>query len=304
MTPTKKLKLFTNAPCPCGSGKPIAVCHLDFDGRLRKPRPSLRPPGTKTGFSHTGCYLRNTLDCSEQISREHYISRSVLHQLGNVIRVAGAPWLSPAETLSTTIENLTAKILCRRHNAALSPLDAEAGHFLSALTNAWLDLNRKTLSRKPVFHLVGGDAIELWMLKVACGLYFSIGAKDRTPLSKTHSIDIEKVQRAFFEGQWENFAGLYFQGTAGTRITLGDQIAISGLTMDTTLRFGGAVISLRGFKLELIFDTTDTNTGPWAGLIRRPSELVIKKNRREHHTILTWPFGTPEASITMEETTV
>jgi hypothetical protein len=74
--------------------------------------------------------------------------------------------------------------------------------------------------------------------------------------------------------------------------------------MDHTLRFHGAVISLRGFKLELIFDTRDANPGPWAGLIRRPTEWVIKKNRRVHHIILTWPFGTPENSITMEEQTV
>ena len=125
----KKIILRTDAPCPCGSGKAIAVCHLDFDGKLRKPHPSLRPPGIKTGLSHTGCYLRDVCDCSEQISREHYISRSVLDQLGEIIRVSGAPWLRPDETLSTTIENLTAKILCKRHNEALSPLDAEAGHF-------------------------------------------------------------------------------------------------------------------------------------------------------------------------------
>ena len=31
------------------------------------------------------------------------------------------------------------------------------------------DLSRKTLSRRPVFHLVNGDAIELWMLKVFNG---------------------------------------------------------------------------------------------------------------------------------------
>jgi hypothetical protein len=102
---------------------------MDFDGRFRKPHPSLRPPGKVTGYSHAGCYLRNTRDCSEQISREHYISRSVLTQLGEVLRISGAPWLDPDQTLDTTVENLTAKILCKRHNEALSPLDGEAGLF-------------------------------------------------------------------------------------------------------------------------------------------------------------------------------
>ena len=57
------------------------------------------------------------------------------------------------------------------HNEALSPLDLEAGIFFGALANALTDLNRKTLSRKPVFHLASGEALELWMLKVAVSIW-------------------------------------------------------------------------------------------------------------------------------------
>jgi hypothetical protein len=298
----KKITLRTDMPCPCGSGKAIAVCHLDIDGRFRKLRPSLHPPGTKAGFSHARCYLRGTCDCSEQISREHYISRSVLEQLGAILRVSGAAWLNPGETLDAMINSLAANILCTRHNAALSPLDTEAGYFFNVLTKALDDLNRKTLSRRPIFHLVNGDALELWMLKVACGLYFSIGTKDREKVAKTHSIDLEKVQRGFFEGRWDEQGGLYFRGAIGSRITVGNQVGLGPLLMDHTLRFGGAVVSLRGFTLQLIFDTRDQTRGPWAGLVKRPSELVLKKRPRQHHIILTWPFGTPEASVMMEET--
>src|SRR5579872_4971666 len=148
--PHKKIVLGLGMPCPCRSGKTIGDCHFDsFDGRLRKPRPNLRPPGPKTGYLHPGCYLRETGDCSEQISKEHYISRAVLQQLGEVLRISGVPWLPPEQTFDTTVQNLTAKILCRRHNEALSPLDAEAGIFFSSLTEALLDLNRSTLSRRP-----------------------------------------------------------------------------------------------------------------------------------------------------------
>jgi hypothetical protein len=92
----KKVILHTEGPCPCGSGKAIADCHLDIDGRFRKPCPSLRPSGPVTGFSHTRCYLRETCDCSEQLSREHYVSKSVLEQLGGAAAVSGTPWLDPA----------------------------------------------------------------------------------------------------------------------------------------------------------------------------------------------------------------
>jgi hypothetical protein len=62
------------------------------------------------------------------------MSRAILEQFGgSVIVVIGMPWLPAGQALETSIPNLTAKILCRRHNEALSPLDAEAGHFFSAL---------------------------------------------------------------------------------------------------------------------------------------------------------------------------
>ena len=236
--PVKKFLFRPDSQCPCGSGKGIASCHLDVDGRLRKPAPSLNPPGPPTGYSHAGCYLRGTADCSEQISREHYISRSVLDQLGQFIRVSGAPWQKPGEQLETSIGNLTAKILCKRHNEALSPLDDEAASFFSTLAKALVDLDRKTLSRKPIFHLTSGDALELWVLKVACGLYFSVGAKDRVKLTDSHTIDLQLAQRAFFMREWEPRAGLYFHGTTGSRITVANSVAISPLTDDQKLGSG------------------------------------------------------------------
>jgi hypothetical protein len=299
--PFKKIRLRIDGPCPCGGGKAIQACHLDFDGRFRREVPCLRPPGMATGFSHKSCYLRDTRDCSQDISREHYISRSVLEQLGELLRVSGVPWLEPGETFDTLAGSLTAKILCKRHNEALSPLDDEAGRFFSILTGMLIDLNRKTLSRKPMLHLVSGEALELWMLKVACGLYFAVGAKDRVKIAENNTIDMAKVRRAFFDREWDPQAGLYYRGAVGTVIDVADNIGFSPLTMDLDRRFAGAVVSLRGFTLKLIFDTTNVNRSAWSDLVRRPSELVFHKANRRHTIILTWPPGVPEAAVTMTE---
>jgi hypothetical protein len=115
--------------CPCGSGKLVANCHLGIDGQLRKHLKSLNPPPPQTGFSHPRCYLSDTQDCSEEISQEHYVSRSVLEQIGPKVKVAGMLWLDDDQTLETNVDNLAAKILCKRHNEALSPLDQEAAFF-------------------------------------------------------------------------------------------------------------------------------------------------------------------------------
>jgi hypothetical protein len=292
--PQKKIILRIDEPCPCGGGKSIETCHLDFDGRLRMPRPSLHPPGPLTGHSNPGCYLKGLHDCSDKLSREHYISQAVLEQLGATIRVAGVPWLAPGETFDTSIASLTAKILCQRHNAALSPLDIEAGRYFSILTSALIDLNRKSLSRRPVLHLVNGQALELWMLKVACGLYYAIGSKDGTKVGKTFSIDEEKIHRAFFDASWDERAGLYFRGATGSLITVQHGVAMAPLTRDHDSCFGGAIVAMNGFGFELVLDDNGTNP---VGLTRRPTELVIKNDKREHHIILTWPYGTPEAIV-------
>jgi hypothetical protein len=297
--PNKKIVLRSDGPCPCGSGRPIASCHLAADGRLRKSRPLLKPPGPVTGFSHPSCYLNGTCNCSEQISREHYISRSVLQQLGTALRITGAPWLPAGESKEISIENLTAKILCDRHNEALSPLDAEAGHFFSSLITALRDLDRKTLSRRPVFHLVGGEALELWLLKVACGVFYAIGSIDRARLAKAFTIDMAKVQRAFFEGQWDVNAGLHMASAIGSSVQISGDINLAPLLDLQRSSFCGVIVTLLGFRMELIFDTTTANPGPWANLLHRPTELVLKKPSRLHSIIMTWPPGAREAALVM-----
>jgi hypothetical protein len=81
------------------------MCHLDFDGHLRTRMQSPSPPGPQTRFSHPSCYLAGTDDCSERISREHYMSKSVLDQLGNTLRVTGMPWLKP-DFIKMEIDNM------------------------------------------------------------------------------------------------------------------------------------------------------------------------------------------------------
>ena len=292
-------------PCPCGSGQPVQSCHLDpLDNQLRMPRPPLAPPGSETGYAHPKCYLRASNDCSSSISREHYVSKSVLHQIkynGDAIRIRGAPWVKDNEHRDMTIDSLTANILCERHNSALSPLDAEAGRFFRILTEILVDLNRKTLSRKPHFHLINGDALELWLLKVACGCYHSIGMSEGERVSKVYTINEAKIVAAFLEGKWESRAGLYVLGAHGDAKGADFGMAITPLTDMARMAFVGARVKTNGFEFDLLFDMDGRPSGSWPGWTHRPTELVFERKRREHHLIFSWPIGTPEASLTFTE---
>jgi hypothetical protein len=53
--------------------------------------------------------------------------------------------------------------------------------------------------------LISGEALELWMIKVACGLYYAIGSKDEEKLSKAHSINMTKIERVGFS-RWALFS--------------------------------------------------------------------------------------------------
>jgi hypothetical protein len=300
--PEKKIVLLPTSACPCGSGKSMASCHLDWDGKLRIPRRSLDPPGAITGRSLAACYLRGTRNCSARISREHYISRSVLEQLGVTIAVSGMPWQRDGEIFSTSIASLIAKILCERHNHALSPLDTEAGKFFSNLTSALVDLERKTLSRRPIFHLISGEMIELWMLKVACGLYYSVGAVGGRRLEREFSIDESKIINAFFQNIWDHRAGIYFLGTKGDQIRPSNSVGFAPLYDQRTNLFSGAKLFLRGFGFDLVFDSSRTNAGEWTGLVRRPSELTLERRGRKHILVLSWPPGAPDAGVVCSTT--
>jgi hypothetical protein len=78
---------------------------------------SLVPPAPITGESQGGCYLASSRNCHGGLSREHYVSRALID--ANNVFVRGMPWQKD-EVQRLSPDNLTAKILCRRHNAALN----------------------------------------------------------------------------------------------------------------------------------------------------------------------------------------
>lgn len=297
---TKKITLLTASPCPCGSGKAIVDCHLDpEDGRFRRPVPLLQPPGDPTGYAHPKCYLRGTRNCSDKISREHYVSKSILERIGNILKIEGSYWLDEGKYFEASIGNLTAKILCERHNNSLSPLDSEANIFFGSLQDALEDLKRRTLSRKPIFHLASGEALELWFLKVACGHYFGIASYEDGRLQDAFQLDMDRIERALYERKWDARCGLYFKYPEDRRMNVASGISVNALLDEPRKQMVGVTIDLLGVTMDLLFDSADTNPGAWEGLVRHPTELVWRRRQRRHSIILTWPPGTPENSITM-----
>jgi hypothetical protein len=105
--------------------------------------------------------------------------------------VHGVPWLASEEAQAFPISSLTGKILCKRHNEALSPLDAMAGRFFSAVKLMHDDIfDKKTLSKRCRWFLFSGEELEHWLLKTAIGLfYYGNVAKNNIKLSYTQLLN-------------------------------------------------------------------------------------------------------------------
>ena len=285
-----EMVLRSDQPCLCGSGRTLERCCFNLvSGSFRHKMPNLTPPGPLTGFSHPRCYLQGTADCSKQISGEHIVSGSVMRILGEG-ELSGAHWLEPSEARKASFRDLRANVLCRRHNSALSPLDDVAGRFFREMDEALIDLDNWTASRKPKFHLFSGEVIERWMLKVACGLYHSIGSKDRQRVRGQFPFNMEKASRALLEGFWEDDAGLYLSGSKGTSFRAKRSVSIAPLSAAN--RVVGATVGLHGFWFDLVFDADGASKSTWNGRTRRPGEIVIAEHGRTHSFVLTWPPGT------------
>jgi hypothetical protein len=160
----RKINVYID-PCFCGSGRTIAACcFAEID---------TSPPGQPTGFGHLNCYARALGDCSPIISREHYISENVLRLFdGNVAETSSPPWSRDGARKTIGINSLTGKILCDRHNSALSRLDELVGKFFRLVIGK---------AEGQQFSVIRGYELERWLLKAYCGLV-KVGAIKPTGL--------------------------------------------------------------------------------------------------------------------------
>ncbi len=132
------------------------------------------------------CFAKSLSGCSGKISREHFISESVLLLIADKdqkIHINGFPWIPSGEKRHIPTATLKSKILCTHHNRLLSNLDGEAGKFFSFLRPSSQPKNEK----------ISGKKIEKWMMKCMLGM-------QATGILKSKESDSEvKIEEQFLE---------------------------------------------------------------------------------------------------------
>ncbi|GAA4553781.1 hypothetical protein [Pseudonocardia xishanensis] len=155
--------------CPCGSYRRARSCHAEGPAHWTVP-PTGRPllGGERTGYAHPQCYAASSADCSEDLTREHWFSKSILDQIGEkTFWVEGLRWQKGPGKKEVSHKSFRSKVLCGRHNEALSALDAEAAEFFGVCARCQDLMVSRTPGR--LFAMFAGDDIERWMLKVVLG---------------------------------------------------------------------------------------------------------------------------------------
>ncbi len=270
-------------PCPCGSGAAAGACCLSPTGTWRKTPHDLTPPGPATGTSHPKCYLRATRNCSDAISAEHYISKSVLATVesNGTSKITGLPWQDRRTFSVIGTKRLVSKVLCKRHNEALSPLDAEAGRLIGTIGHYDRGFNQEKPGAE--ITVMCGEELEKWMLKTTCGMVAAgQTARDGTSLNS----DIPEAWVSILSGQtrWPALWGLYVAVPTDV-VYHSVSFSFRPFTHPKTGQVLATEMILNGVTFYLVLGQPDAPSG-WG--IYRPRTLVFEQSAVEKFIEISW----------------
>lgn len=228
------------------------------------------------------CFLKGHGSCSAKISKEHYISRTLLEALSNNggIPIGGLPW-QPDQTLQKIgIESLVSKILCQTHNSSLSPLDAVGGKLFQVIDSA--DKSPTTL---PTVTQLDGLLIERWFVKVLCGLAAAAGWNN--------GIVPEQWKLLLLGEEWPEHCGLYVPIPSEQQVFAKD-LFITTMVDQKTKQVLAAIFRIAGVSFHILLGRPE-NPSIWG--THRPRDIIFQNEVGEKCIEFVWPHLTERAVI-------
>jgi hypothetical protein len=200
------------------------------------------------------CWAGSLGGCSQKLSREHLVSAGLFTE---GVEVHGFPWCKD-KPVRIGISSLTKKILCEKHNNALSPIDSIGqSAFVTMQEFAKLSQVRrriKTTSWTVRRYCIDGCGLERWFLKtlinLCSGAGYPIGGGGAIP-----GIPSDRLIRIAFELEtFETMAGLYLVSRKGMAIIEEDVVSFAPLIAESGHILGGT-FTFRGFRFLLYLES-------------------------------------------------
>ena len=228
-----------------------------------------------TGLVTQGCYAAELRDCDGgPPTREHYISENLLQRFGNSFTIEGTPWAASPKKVGPGA--LTARILCERHNNALSSIDTTIGVLYDALLGA--------LHGRHVGGLdFDGEDLERWAMKLMFGISAS-GNVSYPGIGKvvSPSIPLEYLRVLFGEDEFPDGCGFKFApGDIGLVGLTALSYRINNFAEGDRAAFGITIKVLSCFQYVTSLVTPVTQISD-VRLIDRPGGFVLGLPERGH----------------------
>lgn len=265
------------------------------DGQLRVKFPSPLPPGSITGLANPTCYMRETRNCSEDVSAAPYMSKSVVDAFAAATNCATLRPYTEGGEAAVSIDDFPSDILCARHKSAVSSLDAVAAQALNNLAAASNYVMTKSLATKRALYAVSGEGLELWALKLLFGAYHGMMlAEDAEALKGIQPLDFGIFQMALEGGALAISCGFYFRRAMG-------EASWGPLMSEARDRFIGVRFRIGALECELIADSTDLNLDMvrWRNSYR-PSGIDLVGRKRSAHVNFSGPAFAVNGSMRLE----
>lgn len=200
------------------------------------------------------CWANSLGTCASKMSREHYVSKAFFS--GPAVSVQGFQWCK-TEPKIVSLASATAKILCEKHNSALSPLDTEAANYMQVVREHLLLSEARSRPRFTAFHVrylnVNAKLLERWLLKVLINLCFDsemlIGLDGELAGKPPQSL----VEVCFGEAEFQGKAGMYVASYNGMSMDMGEMLKFSPLVRRDN-RIVGGLYTVAGVNFLLSLD--------------------------------------------------
>ncbi len=213
------------------------------------------------------CWAACLGDCSQKLSREHLVSGALF--ITDTVRVQGFSWCKDSAK-EIGLAALTAKVLCKHHNEALSCVDRAGAEAFSVLREIGRLSNVRGRMKPRRWRVarrrIDGLGLERWFLKtlinLCCHQIYPIGRNSNVPGRPTDRL----VQTAYGLGRFGDRAGLYSIVRVGMTGYSSDAVGFAPLIIN---RHGkhieGGLFSFRGFWFLLFLEPEGPPT-PLTGL--------------------------------------
>lgn len=250
--------------------------------------------GDRTGYAHPRCYGGAAEDCSERISREHWLTGSIITAIrndGTNLVASGLPWLN-GKSAQLSVTSMASNILCERHNNSLSSIDAVAEKFFLATRSDQQSLAdaEHTERSEDTLVLCQGPILELWMLKLFWGALASksLGSNGAPVPALRSDIDLRNFTDILWRGaEWPDGWGLYMRRHRVDPHGSPNSIAVQSHSGPDGTLWGGSVV-IGALQLCLAFGVAD---GPHGDFFYRPGGVLFtgKGTSAEKVIALAWP---------------